>query len=443
MKITLDPSAYSSKFYDVIHSWDRYIIAYGSRGSGKTESLLLKYLLSLFEPYYFKLAYINQEGSNIRDQQYAAFKRIAKDKGIYHQLKFYDGDYRIVNPRNDNALIPKGMDDPEKTKGLDNITAVYWDEINKGTPEGFAALNELLRSPQAEYLQFAMSFNPVRESHWLRKTFFHPDNAYKLHPDFTRNTLLNHSTYRDNEFIDQQEYYQTLVASAAGNSNVLRVTADGLWGLDENGNPWLHAFKEERHIGDVTFLPTYPVYLSFDFNRDPATCTAWQMSPNAPHNVKGCFVHCIEEFAEPVQLKELCERIKARFPNSMFFVTGDRTGKAGNVGFEQRNTNMYSLIASYLRISDRQIECEGKNLLHNDSRQLCNAVLYNHVNFKIATRCKRLISECQMATVDEKKTEAGVLLKDRQQHKMDLFDGMRYFFQTYFEDFSTRVKQVR
>lgn len=153
MKITLTKDAYSSKFEDVIYSHDRYIIAFGGRGSSKTDSFYLKYLLELLQPYYFKLAYINKEKLNIRDQQYAGFKRVAKRIGVYHLLKFYDGDYRIVNEANGNALIPKGMDDPEKTKGMDEITAIWWDEINKGTLEDFLTLNSLLRSPQAKYLQ--------------------------------------------------------------------------------------------------------------------------------------------------------------------------------------------------------------------------------------------------------------------------------------------------
>src|SRR6185503_5256399 len=186
MSITLDPSAYSRKFYDVIHSWDRYVIAYGGRGSGKTDSFFIKYLLELFEPFYFKLAYINKEASGIRDKQYAGFKRVAKRIGVFDKLKFYDGDYRIVNLANDNCLVPKGMDDPEKTKGLDELTAIWWDEINKGEKEDFSALNELLRSPAATYLQFAMSFNPVHIEHWLRNTFFRPDDPHKVHPDFKR-----------------------------------------------------------------------------------------------------------------------------------------------------------------------------------------------------------------------------------------------------------------
>jgi phage terminase large subunit len=442
MQIKLSDSAYSSKFYSILHSWDRYIISYGSRGSSKTDTFYLKYLLSLFEPYYFKLAYINKEGSNIRDQQYAGFKRVAKRIGLYDKLKFYDGDYRVVNPKGENMLIPKGMDDPEKTKGLDDITAIWWDEANKGTIDDFRALNELLRSPMAMYLQFALSFNPVMLEHWLRHTFFHPDDPHVLHPDFKHNTLLHRSTFRDNEFIDQEAYYQTLIQSAAGNKNAIRVNVEGDWGLEENDSPWLYNFDEDKHIGDLQFLPTYDVYLSFDFNRDPVTCTAWQMTPNAHLGTTDSFVHCIKEFKEKMQLSELCQLIKITYPRSTFYVTGDRTGKQGDVGFEDRHATYYTMIQKLLRVPDRLMNIEGKNMEHNDSRMLCNAVLYHHPCFKISKDCKNLISECIRATVDEKKAKAGVLLKDRVNYKMDLFDGFRYFNQTYFEAYATKMMAI-
>jgi len=178
-----------SKFENILLSSDRYIIAMGGRGSGKSETFYIKYLLSLFEPYNFKLAYINKEFGNIRDQQYAGFKRVAKYMGVFEALRFYDGDYRIVNPDNGNALIPKGMDNAEKTKGLDDITAIWWDEVNKGTLEDFTTLNALLRTPDCEYLQFALSFNPVSEKHWLRTYFFKEKEPYKLKDEFQYHTL--------------------------------------------------------------------------------------------------------------------------------------------------------------------------------------------------------------------------------------------------------------
>lgn len=433
MQIKVDESAYSSKFRDILYSWDRYIIAYGGRGSGKTDTLLLKYILSLFEPYYFKLAYVNQEQSNIRDQQYAGFKRVAKRIGVFDKLRFYDGDYRIVNTANDNMLVPKGMDDPEKTKGLDDITAVWWDEINKGTKDGFSALDELLRTPQGEYLQFAISFNPVSKEHWLRHTFFHPENYHQLHPNYQNNTLLNHSTYKDNEFIDQEAYRQTLLSAAAGNKNKLRVNIEGEWGVPENNNPWLYNFDADKHVREVPFIQSYPVYLSFDFNREPVSCLAFQMSPNKGQPTS--FIHCIREFAENVQLHELCERIKATYPQSIMFVTGDASGNAGNVGFEERHATYYKMIQKYLGLSPKQMNINKKNLEHNDSRNLCNMMLYHYAKIHVSPKCKMLLNDIDIATVDDKKQKAGVLLKDRKENKMDVFDCWRYFYQTYFLEF--------
>lgn len=445
MKITLDPSAYSAKFYDVIHSWDRYIIAFGGRGASKTDAFFIKYLLSLFEPYYFRLGYINKEGSNIRDQQYAGFKRVAKRIGVYDMLRFYDGDYRIVNPRSktDNMLIPKGMDDPEKTKGLDEVTCIWWDEINKGTPEDFEALNELLRSPIAMYLQFAMSFNPVRETHWLRTRFFHPDDAYRLHPDFAHNTLLSHSTYRDNEFINQDEYYQTLVASAAGNRNKLSVTVSGKWGVSENKDPWLYNLNPELHFRKLRFIPTAPVYLSFDFNKSPVTCTATQMSPDKG-KPDSSWLHVIKEFSGEINLQKLCMNIKATYPNSILFVTGDASGNSGHLALEElgeKNMTFYTLIKRYLRLSDKQIHNFSQNMTHHDSRMLCNTMLYSYPHFYIdPEQCPMLAEDMEKATIDEKGNDPNKLKKDRGDYKMDMLDNWRYMLQRYFLEYVQRLQ---
>jgi phage terminase large subunit len=429
MKITLDRSAYSAKFHNIIHSWDRYLIAAGGRGSGKTDSFFIKYLLSLFEPYYFKLAYINKEGSNIRDQQYAGFKRVAKRIGLLDKLKFYDGDYRIVHP-NGNMLVPKGMDDPEKTKGLDDITAVWWDEINKGTIEDFRALNELLRSPMAKYLQFAMSFNPVAETHWLRSTFFDPEDRWAVHPDFKGQLLLNRSTYNDNEFIDRKAYLETLLMSAAGNKNVIRVNIEGDWGVEENDNPWLYNWDEDKFVKEVPFLPSYDVYLSFDFNNDPFACTAWQMSPNK--GMPNSFLHCVREFSGMMKVEEMCQRIRTTFPGSVLHVTGDRSGQNEDVG---RNQNLYQSIAALLNLSTKQLDLNTVNLEHADSRMLCNTMLFHYPNFYIDRSCKVLIEQCRNARIDDKSSKPAHLLKNREDHKNDSFDSFRYLLQTYFNKF--------
>lgn len=436
MRISIDTdSAISKKFLDVFHSWDRYIIAYGGRGSGKTDTLYLKYLLETFQPFYFRLAYINKEMSNIRDAQYAGFKRVAKRVGIDGYFKFYDGDYRVVNVLTGNSMIPKGMDDPEKTKGLDDVTVIWWDEISKGTEEDFLALNELLRSPQAKYLQFAISFNPVSEKHWLRQHFFDKEDRHRLNEMYRGSALLNHSTYKDNEFIDRDAYLETLLKTAAGDKNRIRVNVDGDWGNEENKSPWLFSFNRDKHVKpNIAFLPNYPVYLSFDFNREPLTCVASQYSPNKGQS--GAFIHHIKEFIGDMQLVEMCQQIKATFPASILYVTGDASGRKGDIAFSSRNSTHYTLIQSALGLSDKQMHINSKNLDHADSKLLCNTMLYNYPNIYFSEAgCPNLINDCEIAEDDDKSGKPGHLKKDRDKFKLDLFDGWRYFYQTYFNEF--------
>lgn len=439
MQVKIDDSAVSAKFQDILHSWDRYIIAYGSRGSGKTDTFYLKYLLETFQPFYFKLAFINKEFSGIRDAQYAGFKRVAKRVGLDSFFKFYDGDYRIVNTVTGNSMIPKGMDDPEKTKGLDDVTTIWWDEINKGTKEDYLALNELLRSPEAKYLQFAISFNPVSENHWLRSHFFSEDNGHKLNEMYKGQALLSHSTYRDNEFIDTEAYLQTLLMGAGGDQNRIKVNVHGEWGNEENKAPWLYAFDRAKFAKKkLLFYPSYPVYLSFDFNREPLTCTATQMSPHKGQ--KSSFIHHLKQFKDDVQLTELCQRIKAEYPSSILYVTGDASGNKGDVAFVGRHSTYYTMIKAALNLTDKQMNLNTRNMEHNDSRLLCNTMLNQYPNIYFSEEgCPDLIMDCEIAEVDEKSSKPGHLKKDRDKFKLDLFDGWRYFYQTYFNEFVQSV----
>ncbi|MDO5829149.1 MAG: hypothetical protein Q4Q25_03260, partial [Methanocorpusculum sp.] len=58
-----------------------------------------------------------------------------------------------------------------------------------------------------------------------------------------------------------------------------------------NEKLWLFAFEREKHTGHVEYDPSQPLYLSFDFNRNPMTCTRcarYQVLPHRErHNAHG------------------------------------------------------------------------------------------------------------------------------------------------------------
>jgi hypothetical protein len=91
------------------------------------------------------------------------------------------------------------------------------------------------------------------------------------------------------------------------------------------------------------------------------------------------------------------------------------------------------MIKKYLRLNDRQMRLNKSNLEHIDSRILVNTALTVLPNVKFSQAgCPTLIKEYKNARVDVDKARNGILLKDRDANKLDLFDGSRYLWQTYY-----------
>jgi phage terminase large subunit len=272
----------------------------------------------------------------------------------------------------------------------------------------------------------------VHETHWLKKHFFDMNIA---------DCTILHSTYRDNPYLtdtdrQQIEYLQQY------DHNQYRIYALGEWGLKQNDMAWLHSFDTAKHLRpSLPFMEEFPVYLSFDFNRQPATCIAVQMSPNYRH--PGSFVHIIKEFAADVQLSELCARIRHTYPHSILYVTGDASGSRGDVGYSTRHSSYYGMIQNYLGVPAQNMRILSSNLPHNHSRYLLNAIFAEHGGIHLSHQgCPGLINDCIIARVDENTHKPGMLRKDRSTYKMDLFDAMRYFFQAWFGNYNGILQKL-
>lgn len=142
-----------------------------------------------------------------------------------------------------------------------------------------------------------------------------------------------------------------------------------------------------------------------------------------------------------MQLKDMCDRIRAYFPGKVLTVTGDASGRKGDIAFEDKNASYYTEIKRFLNLGARQMLLNSHNLTHNDSYNLINHVLYHHPNFKISREgCPLLIRDIQAAEIDLKSKQANALRKDRGAFKMDLMDTFRYFAQTHLGGMLKNIK---
>lgn len=447
---TIVPPVYRPYLFDET----RYLVFYGGRGSGKTAFACRKYILRCFKNEYFQCAYVRKAAAHIRDSLYKELKKAIKDLGLQGYFRCYDGDYRIVCT-NGNEFIPRGIDNDDLTKGLAEISHLLIEEVNQLTQDDFTTLNELLRTAKTK-IQTMILFNPVKETHWLRSYFFHPDDKHAPNPAFGDRIKVVRTTLRDNNFIDRAQYEADLRLSAMGNNNRIRVNIEGDWGIEENEDPWLFAYKDDVHVRKLKFQPSFPVYLSFDFNRDPMSCTAWQKSPAI--GTPNSFLHCVAEFTGVQGLDNLCRKIKGRFPGSILYVTGDCNGNSeyhahvlrykkgktiANGETASKNETNYQIIQRVLGLNKSQMHTFSKNMEHSDSRQLCNIIFHLHPNVFIDTDCTTLRTDCQIATVDDKGIKGSQLKKDRDTYKMDVFDTMRYLMQRYYLEYATLLINKR
>ncbi|OSZ79142.1 hypothetical protein CAP35_13075 [Chitinophagaceae bacterium IBVUCB1] len=409
----------------------RFVLSYGGTASGKSYSAVQKELTIAAERK-VKTLVIRKVANTLRDSVIPAFRARMEEMELADKFSENKSD-RTLTHENGSQIIFRGLDDPDKLKSFEGLERILVEEAAELDFEDFLELNRRARG--RDNIQLTLVFNPMHEEHWLKQHFFD-------RKDMDDDCVKIHSTYKDNPHLTDADRKQIEMLKLY-NENQYRIYALGEWGLRENNAPWLFAFKKQRHLkADIAIMPSFPVYLSFDFNRNPLTCLVVQMSPNkGQHN---SFVHFIDEFAVRDQLGELCQQIYAKYSGYHLYLTGDASGSHGDVGFDGKHDSYYTMIRSMLNIPERQAIINTRNLTHNDSRALINTLLFQYPNIYISEKnCPLLIRDCEMAMVDEDSEVPSALKKDRNVYKMDLFDCFRYFFQSFFKDYAARVSLGR
>jgi hypothetical protein len=187
------------------------------------------------------------------------------------------------------------------------------------------------------------------------------------------------------------------------------------------GRPFAYAFDKDKHVKEVEYNPDLFIYLSFDFNVDPATCAVFQLGDNS--------IRMIDEFHLPTSsIYDLCDAIKAKYPGP-YMVTGDASGwsrEKATAGL----TNMYEIIKNCLHISYNVIHTPKSNGLIRDSRVIMNTIFERYPEVIISPKCVHTIKSLMLCDVDQ----FGDIPKESEHLKHHL-DTVRYLFNTFFVKF--------
>jgi hypothetical protein len=225
-----------------------------------------------------------------------------------------------------------------------------------------------------------MCFNPVSDKHWLRDFFFDEKNAYKVKEHF-KEVYLNHSTFKNNEFIDQEAYYNTLMMDNYDQSSI-DCDVYGLWGNPSIENPFINTFKREVHIPKEphVFDRKLLTYVSVDFNVNPMTAIVLQTDLHLRT------IRVIDEFRDlNSDVFKLCEWIGKNYNSRDIFITGDSSGNNRHA-YSRNSLSGYQIIKEELKLNYSQLKVmKGKPQGYVATKRLVgNAVFARHSDVTIS-----------------------------------------------------------
>lgn len=424
------------QFFDLWNDDSPIIILVGSYGSGKSFAAADLMIKKCAEDKYFRCFYGRKVYGNVKGSIFDTITEQIEDLGVPgFKYSKADNSSLVIRHENGNKFSPFGADKIDKLKSIKEPSHFLLEELDQFTADDFGmCVSRLGRTKKAKTQLIAMcNTDKIYPEHWLYDIIFGENKiGAKIYwSNFRQNTMLP----------DVVEYEKNLRVRAMGDEDMFNSIANGAAAVRNKNNAWLY-INYEHCIVDypIMLIPGNTVYLSFDFNNEPMTCTAWQMSSGRhPINGEGRFVHAVGEFEasmadtdeEIIQL--LARRVKAAFPYNPLRMTGDSNGRARLKGVAG-NKSIYFLLAKYLNIHQNLIDVNPQNLDHSISRALCCTWLYNHKGVRISkVTTPKLVSDMRIARASEKVPDE--LVKNRKEFKLDYFDTFRYIPATYFKYF--------
>jgi len=398
----------------------RTVLIYGGKSSSKTISICQ--VLA-------KEAYINLVNSIAFRKQSAiipttlkkSFNLAIDSQYLYPAFSKQDRRYLCIGQNGDQSeIVLRGLDDPEKAKGIESYKYVYLDELNHFEQSEYDQFNLSLRGIEGQ--KIIASWNPTDELSWVKTklidsyTFVKSDKYELPNPDsFVHistdgKCILIKTNYLDNYWIVgspdgsygykdinlMSEYYDLQFK----NPMSYRVNVLGEWGKVIFGGEFLKDFNSDKHVKLLQYNPELPLHIVFDENVNPyITMLVWQ--------IDGFNAYQIDELClvDPYNRRHhLCNEFKKRYPVHLvkgLFVYGDRTSKKEDTA-KEKGENFYTDVFKYLVDYRPVLRLQSVNPSVVQSGGFINQIFSGNQNVTIAisSRCTTSIYDYEHTLED-------------------------------------------
>lgn len=412
-------------FFPIINDESKILLLYGGYGSGKSVFEVDKLIDECLSGNYFRCFYGRKVMDTVRISVFLTLTDRITERGLEHRFTYSkaENSSMIIRCDNGGSFNPFGADNSDKLKSVKDPSHILCEELDQFTLKDFGVLISRLRTPKVKS-KFIGLFNTttVKKDHWIKEVFF-SDNTPTEFTEYTVTKLF--CNYTDNYFLNRTEYEQTLWIAAGFNKQKFEEISKGLWGVEENDQPFVYTYVESKHVGKTELNPNLEVKLSFDFNCDPITCYVGQ--DNGINKIWGIEMIKLANS----NIYQLCDVIKAKYGRYLILVTGDATGRARSAMVKD-NMNYFKIIKSQLGLGDRQMRQPISNPTLEENRVLVNAA-FHHLNIQLdPVNCEGLIFDIEHIMVN---ADGSIEKQDRKDPKkqQDAMACFRYYLNTFWK----------
>ena len=452
----------------------RNIIMYGGSSSGKTYSMAQAILiLTLWEGTNHLV--MRKVGASIKDTVYQDFKTAAEQLGISKLFKFSDEVKTITCIQNKARIVFKGLDDAEKIKGLSSFKRVVLDEWSEFEEADYKQIRLRLRGMEGQQLIY--TFNPIKETHWIKKNVFDkqkwhdipmsveiggrviPEELTKVKSikmneprvimhkrtgemiEHSPDTVVIQTTYLNNFWVvgspdGTYGYYDeqciaTFEYDREHDPDYYNVYALGEWGVIRTGSEFFGSFNRGKHTAECKFNPDLALHVSVDNNVLPyISYTFWQIEYDygrgidpAPGGIK---IRQIDEIAaeSPHNTARKSALLVAARLREMgvdrIYLHGDASTRHANTIDDQKRSFLDLVISTLQAEGIEVIDCVGKQ---NPSVPMTGEFI-NAIFDEIIPDIRIIIGEhCTISIEDYmsvQKDENGAILKTKVKNKITM-----------------------
>jgi len=437
----------------------RYIWLFGGSSASKTYSVVQLTITRMMELEDENTLILRKYAVDIKDSIYSDFKKVIANWDLNDEFIIQQNYIECI--ATGSYIRFRGLDDPEKIKGISNFRKVVLEEISQFDEVDLKQIRKRLRGKSGQ--QIIGIFNPVSEDHWIKVNVFDKEHLIEIKSDAYHedakcnipisdlwvneqgNLVILKTNYLDNKYIVgpnfiDQHVIDDFKKDEIEDPNYYRIYGLGEWGkLRTGGEFWKH-FNSSRNSAVLKWNDSLPVHITLDENVNPyITLLVWQIKDKKAYQIDEI---CLEDPRNRVY--DACKEFKDRFPVDRvqgLFVYGDRTSIKEDTKLE-KGENFFTKVLQYLSDYHPTLRIQSSNPSIIQSAGFINEIYAGRnevINIWIGTNCKKSLYDYQYALEDSD----GTLKKTKKTHPVTKVsyeefghpsDAKRYFMVNAFSD---------